>query len=101
MPQVILMPLQFLPAPIAFDERSGAFRVTAKDGEGPIDVTITRDVLEALSTQTDLSKDAALTILVKNQARLLAVADRLHAAAGAHKRELAISAADLLTYPTA
>jgi hypothetical protein len=91
------VPLHFLPVPIAFDERNGAFCLTATDGNGTIDVAIARDVLEALSQQKDLSKDAAMTILVKNQARLLMVADRLHAAAGAQTRELAISAADLTT----
>lgn len=95
MPHVDSMALHFLPAPIAFDAQDGAFRVVANAGAGTIEVTIGRDALEALSAEKDLSKDAALTILVRNQARLLAVADRLYAAAGPATRRITISAADL------
>jgi hypothetical protein len=95
MPQVDSRALHFLPSPITFNAQNGAFRVVANDGAGTIEVMIGRDALEALSAEKDLSKDAALTILVRNQARLLAIADRLHAAAGPDARRIAISAADL------
>jgi hypothetical protein len=95
MPQVDSVALHFLPSPIAFDAQNGAFRVVANGSDGTIDVTIGRDALEALSAEKHLSKDEALTVLVKNQARLLAVADRLYAAAGPDARHIAISAADL------
>jgi hypothetical protein len=73
-----IMPLHFVPAPISFDQQSGAFSVTANDGAGTIEVMIERGALEKLAGEKLLTKDAALTALVKNQTSLIALATRLY-----------------------
>jgi hypothetical protein len=94
------MPLHFMPAPIAFmPEQGGALRLMANDGNGAVEVTIEMAVLENLSAEKNLSKDAALTTLVKNQRRLTAIASQIYERTQPGDRRVVISPADLVFDP--
>lgn len=89
------MSLHFIPAPIAFLAQDGVLRIMADDGAGPVEVTIQLTVLENLSAEQSLSKDAAVTTLVKNQSRLAAIATQIYERSQPGDRRVVISAADL------
>jgi hypothetical protein len=94
------MPLHFIPAPIAFvPHQGGAVRIMANDGDGAVEVTIEMTVLENLSAEKNLSKDAALTALVKNQSRLAAIASQIYERTQPDDRRIVISSADLISEP--
>jgi hypothetical protein len=93
------MPLHFIPAPIAFLNQGSALRLMANDGVGAIEVMIEMTVLEKLSAAQNLSKDAALTTLVKNQNRLAAIAAQVYERTQPGERRIVISAADLKSDP--
>jgi hypothetical protein len=93
------MPLHFIPAPITFLPQSQALRIMAKDGDGAVEVTIEMTVLEELSAEKNLSKDAALTTLVKNQNRLAALASQIFERKQPVDRRIVISSADLVADP--
>jgi hypothetical protein len=93
------MPLQFIPAPIAFLDQGNALRLMANDGVGAIEVMIEMTVLEKLSAEQNLSKDAALTTLVKNQNRLAAIASQIYERTPQGGRRVVISPADLNSDP--
>ena len=93
------MLLHFIPAPIAFTPQSGALRIMAEDSAGPVEVTIEMAVLEKLSAAQNLSKDAALTTLVKNQSRLAALASQIYERTQPGDRRVVISPNDLNSDP--
>jgi hypothetical protein len=93
------MPLHFIPAPIAFMPQSQSLRIMANDGNGAVEVTIEMNVLENLSAEKNLSKDAALTTLMKNQHRLAAIASQIYERTQPDDRRVVISSADLIADP--
>lgn len=93
------MPLHFIPAPIAFMPQGQSLRLMANDGDGAVEVTIEMTVLETLSAEKNLSKDAALTTLVKNQNRLAAIASQIYERTQPDDRRIVISSADLVSDP--
>ncbi len=93
------MPLHFIPAPIAFMPQGQSLRIMANDGKGTVEVMIEMTVLEELSAEKNLSKDAALTTLVKNQNRLAALASQIFEHKQPVDRRIVISSADLVADP--
>lgn len=64
-----------------------------------LEVMIEMTVPENLSAEKNLSKDAALTTLVKNQSRLTAIASQIYERAQPGDRRVVISPADLNSDP--
>jgi hypothetical protein len=68
------MPFQFLPTRLTFDPMAHNVHLAAITGDDIVEVIVSRRVVEHLARATDLSKDDALTTVVRHKKELEAAA---------------------------